>query len=110
MNFQYKDMGNRIRTRRKELNIKQEKMAECLEISTNHMSSIECGRQKPSLDTFINICDFLDVTPDYLLLGSMHAYNISQDIYDKLRLCNEEDIILADGIIELLVKRNAHQK
>ena len=37
------------------------------------MSSIENGRQKPSLDIFIRICDLLNVTPDYLLLGSMHA-------------------------------------
>ena len=49
------------------------------------MSSIENGRQKPSLDIFIRICDLLNVTPDYLLLGSMHAYNIPQDIIDSKR-------------------------
>lgn len=88
--------------RRKELHIKQAELAETLEISNNHMSSIENGRQKPSLDTFIRLCDCLNVTPDYLLLGSMHA----QDILDKLRLCSQEDIILARDFIELLVKRN----
>ena len=70
------------------------------------MSSIENGRQKPSLDIFIRICDLLNVTPDYLLLGSMHAYNIPQDIIDKLRLCNQSDRELAGDFIELLVKRN----
>lgn len=92
--------------RRKELHIKQAELAETLEISNNHMSSIENGRQKPSLDTFIRLCDCLNVTPDYLLLGSMHAYNLPQDILDKLRLCSQEDIILARDFIELLVKRN----
>ena len=86
--------------------IKQAELAETLEISNNHMSSIENGRQKPSLDTFIRLCDCLNVTPDYLLLGSMHAYNLPQDILDKLRLCSQEDIILARDFIELLVKRN----
>ncbi len=70
------------------------------------MSSIENGRQKPSLDIFIQICNLLTVTPDYLLLGSMHAYNIPQDIIDKLRLCDQSDIELARDFIELLVKRN----
>lgn len=70
--------------RRKELHIKQAELAETLEISNNHMSSIENGRQKPSLDTFIRLCDCLNVTPDYLLLGSMHAYNLPQDILDNL--------------------------
>lgn len=99
-------MGNRIKIRRKELRIKQAELAERLNISNNHMSSIENGRQKPSLDIFIQICNLLNVTPDYLLLGSMHAYNIPQDIIDKLRLCNQSVIELAGDFIELLVKRN----
>ena len=49
-------MGNRIKTRRKELHIKQADLAESLDISTNHISSIENGREKPSLDAFIKIC------------------------------------------------------
>ena len=69
--------------------------------------SIENGRQKPSLDIFIRICNLLNVTPDYLLLGNMHAYNIPQDIIDKLRLCTQADIQLAGDFIELLVKRNS---
>lgn len=99
-------MGNRIKIRRKELRIKQAELAEKLNISNNHMSSIENGRQKPSLDIFIQICNLLSVTPDYLLLGSMNAYNIPQDIIDKLRLCSPSDVELAGDFIELLVKRN----
>lgn len=99
-------MGNRIKIRRKELRIKQAELAEKLNISNNHMSSIENGRQNPSLDIFIQICNLLSVTPDYLLLGSMHAYNIPQDIIDKLRLCSPSDVELAGDFIELLVKRN----
>lgn len=107
MDFQYAEMGNRIRIRRKELKIKQADLAEALEISNNHMSSIENGRQKPSLDTFIGICSCLNVTPDYLLLGTMHAYNVPQDIFEKLRLCSQTDIELAKDFIDLLVKRNS---
>ena len=58
------------------------------------------------MDTFIKICEKLQVTPDYLLLGCMHMVNIPQDISDKLRLCSEDDIKLAKDIIELLVDRN----
>lgn len=107
MNFQYYEMGMRIKNRRKELKIKQAELAESLDISNNHMSSIENAKQKPSLDTFIKICKCLNVTPDYLLLGAMHAYNLPLDIIDKLRLCNQSDIELARDFIELLVKRNS---
>ena len=102
----YIEMGSRIKLRRKELRIKQNELAELLDISNNHMSSIENGTQKPSMDIFIKICEALKVTPDYLLLGCMHAGNVPQDIMDKLRLCSEEDIQLTKNIVEILVDRN----
>lgn len=107
MEFQYSNMGIRIRIRRKELKIKQAELAEILGISNNHMSSIENGKQKPSLDTFIRICKCLSVSPDYLLLGAMHAQNVPQDIIDKLHLCSPSDVQLAKDFIELLVNRNS---
>lgn len=70
---QYIAMGNRIRLRRKELKMKQSELVELIDISTNHMSSIETGKQKPSMDIFLRLCEVLRVTPDYLLLGSMQA-------------------------------------
>lgn len=81
-------------------------MAEYLDISNNHMSSIENGREKPSLDTLIKICIFLEVTPDYLLLGTSHPNDVPEDITAKLRLCSEADILLVDNITETLVERN----
>lgn len=103
---QYFEMGGRIKLRRNELRIKQSELAEKLNISNNHMSSIENGREKPSLDILIRICEELKVTPDYLLLGNMHANNVPQDIADALRLCSEDDIALTRDFVELLVKRN----
>ncbi len=103
-----KDMGRRIKSRRKELKITQSELAEALDLSNNHISSIETGNQKPSLDTFVKLCNTLKVTPDYLLLGSMHADNISQNIIDSLRLCNPNDLELAKDFINLLVNRNGN--
>lgn len=103
---QYQSMGNRIKSRRKELRIKQSELAEKLDISNNHISSIENGREKPSLDMFLKICEELNVTPDYLLLGNVHANNIPQNLTEALRLCSDDDIELASQFIELLVQRN----
>ena len=69
MDVQYKTIGKRIKLRRKELNIKQNELAEKLNISNNHLSSVENGREKPSLELLLNICELLNVTPDYLLGG-----------------------------------------
>lgn len=106
LHLRYIEMGNRIRLRRKELHLKQGELARLLSISNNHMSAIESGKQKTSIDTFLNLCEVLKVTPDYLLLGSMHANNVSKDISDMLRLCSPSDLALAREFIELLVARN----
>lgn len=106
MDKQFIEMGNRIKARRKELHIKQSELAELLDISNNHMSSIETGKQKPSLELFTNICEALKVTPDFLLLGNMHAANIHQDIIDSLHLCSKEDLELTRRILEIFVDRN----
>lgn len=102
-------MGKRIQTRRKELRIKQATFAETLNISTNHLSAIENGKEKPSFDTFVNICNCLNVTPDYLLLGDMYPLNIPKNIAAQLQLCSPSDIELAQEFIELLVQRNANR-
>lgn len=99
-------MGNRIKLRRKELRIKQSELAEKLDISNNHISSIENGREKPSLDILLKICEELCVTPDYLLLGNIHANDLPQNITDSLRLCSNDDIELVRQFVEILVNRN----
>lgn len=106
MEIQYEIIGKRIQSRRKELRIKQADMAEALDISNNHISSIENGRQKPSLEVLLKICDFLQVTPDYILLGNMHADDVPQDIMDGLRMCSTSDLIFFRGILEGLIERN----
>ena len=102
---QFITLGNRIRLRRKELGLSQSKLAESLDISNNH---IENGREKPSLDKFINLCDLLKTTPDFLLLGIIHPNNVPLNISDNLRLCSSEDIKLAGEMVELMVARNQH--
>lgn len=92
--------------RRKELGFTQNRLAESLEISNNHLSAIENGREKPSLEKFVVLCELLKTTPDFLLLGNLHARNISQNIVDNLLLCNDEDIKLIGQIVELMVARN----
>lgn len=106
LNNQYIIMGNRIKLRRKELRIKQSELAEKLDISNNHISSIENGREKPSLDILLKICEELCVTPDYLLLGNIHANDLPQNITDSLRLCSNDNIELVRQFVEILVNRN----
>lgn len=106
MNSRFSEMGHRIKLRRKELGITQEKLAESLGVSPNHLSGIETGAQNPSIGFFTDICEDLDVTPDYLLLGSMHSDSVPEDIADSLRLCSPDDLELIRKIVNIFVERN----
>lgn len=103
---QFITMGRRIRLRRKELGLTQNKLAELLEVSNNHLSAIENGREKPSLEKFVILCERLKTTPDFLLLGNLHSCNVTQNIAYNLRLCDADDIKLVAQIVEILVARN----
>lgn len=99
------EMGNRISAMRRHLGINQNTLAEKIDISKNHLSNIECGREKPSFDVLISLCNELRVTPDYLLMGSMHPQGVPQNVIDSLALCSSEDITLLETIVHHMVVR-----
>ena len=99
-------MGQRMQARRKELKITQSVLAEAVGVSNNHISAIENGSEHPSLPTLLGICDELHVTPDYLLLGGLRGNNVSENLIETLRLCNEEDLPHIQSYIETFVRKS----
>lgn len=105
MELDYSGLGQRIAKRRIQAGIRQNALADIIGISNNYLSSIERGKEKPSLEIIINICNVLHVTPDYLLMGNMYSNNIPQNIMDGLRLCSDEDLILLSIMMQHMVER-----
>ncbi|MDD6072495.1 MAG: helix-turn-helix transcriptional regulator [Clostridiales bacterium] len=60
MELNYKVIGNRIQTRRKQKGYTQEQMAEALDFSVGFISQVERGITKLSLDSLANVAEFLD--------------------------------------------------
>ncbi|MGM9552960.1 MAG: helix-turn-helix domain-containing protein [Faecousia sp.] len=107
MEIDYARLGRRIANRRKEKGQRQNALAQKIGISNNHLSSIECGKERPSLEVLISICNALEVTPDYLLMGNMHSSHVPQSIIEGLQLCTREDVSLISGIVKLLIERQS---
>ncbi len=59
MPLDYKMIGTNIKTRRKELHITQQKMADDLFLSLSLISKLERGVKTVSLDTFHSIAEYL---------------------------------------------------
>jgi DNA-binding XRE family transcriptional regulator len=57
-----KELGSIIRTRRKELCIKQTTLAALAEINPNTLYKIERGKANPTLEILARLCDVLGLT------------------------------------------------
>ena len=52
------------------------------------------------------IFDVLDVTPDYLLLGSMKANDIPKNITDNLKLCTDEEVRFVEAMTQYMIEQH----
>lgn len=97
------NIGPRLKQRRKEMRIKQTEMAKELGVSQTYLSNIEGGRTNCSITLFVDICNYLNVTPDYLMLGNMRGNRASIDIIDEWKMCSSEEIATVKKIVDAFV-------
>ena len=65
----FKAIGKRIRSRRRELEITQENAAELAGISNSFMGHIERGEKKASVETLAVLSEILNMDLNYMILG-----------------------------------------
>lgn len=89
MNFQLKDIdyvsiGNMIRKYRKNKNLTLLQLSEMIDVSESFIGQIERGKNKPSLETIINIANALDVSVDDLLYRNLNSQNTNNLFLQKV--------------------------
>lgn len=102
----YEKLGMRIKLIRKKKNLTQEQLSDKTDLSSNYLSKIERSLSIPSLETLLQICSALDVTPDYLLLDSIHISNayIMDDIAEQLSKCNHKSLLTISKLINVIIE------
>ena len=75
-------MGKRIREERLKKGYTQQEVAEKAEICVMYPSEIERGIKMPSLNSFIQILEALEVSADYILRGELNSGQAY--IYDEI--------------------------
>lgn len=105
----YNEMGKRIKQKRKELNLTQEKLSEILEISPTYISEIERGTGISSLATITKIANVLNLDLDYLILGISNT-NIDKTFSNLLERIPKKDqklfISLCENIANTFIDKN----
>ncbi|MDE7133428.1 MAG: helix-turn-helix domain-containing protein [Lachnospiraceae bacterium] len=73
-----KGLGKRINIVRKNRGLTADKLSELCNVNATYLRQIEGGTKVPSLPVFINICNALKISPDYLLQDSLANNEISK--------------------------------
>ena len=104
MNIDYKEVGRRMSKRRKELGLKQYQVCEMIDVNYKYISNLETGRSAPSLDVIMRLCEALQTTPDYLLLGSDKGETVISDstLIEKISVLDSKSKANVSGVIDLL--------
>ena len=102
MAIDYKDIGQRIKEKRIEKGLTQEKLSEIVNIGPSHMSHIESGSTGPSFEVLISILNALGCSADELLCREVTASKplLNSWLSDIIADCDPtETKILSDIVI-----------
>ena len=104
MAIDYESIGKRIKAARTSKQISQEELSRIVYVNNEHISRIESGKVKLSLELIILIANALDVSADDLLTDNLkHSSSpVGTEIHDLLLDCNnDEKAILTRTLIFL---------
>ena len=97
-NINYVNLGEKIKSTRKERGYTQEKLAEICDISTGFLGHIERGTRKLSLDTLFCIATVLNKSDNFLEQMDSVARSLNPSAYNSFRKTVK---ILAEHIDEM---------
>lgn len=108
MTVDYKEIGKRIRQKRKEKKLTQEALAEKLDITVGYVSQMERGVTKISLERLAEIGAVLDTELSCFLNGTVQKQNsyLQTELAEKIEKLGQKDRQLLSEILDAML-RNA---
>lgn len=101
MAIDYADIGQRIKAKRMEKGLTQEKLSELIGVGPSHMSHIESGSTVPSFEVFIAILNSLDCSADELLCREVKAAKplLRSWLSDLVADCDQTEMKIISDIV-----------
>jgi transcriptional regulator with XRE-family HTH domain len=84
------DIGCRIKELRKRDGLNQSELAKIINLTASAMSLIEAGKNNPTPEAIVKLCQYFGVSTDYLLTGNEEPIGISQDEKEVIEIMRED--------------------
>lgn len=103
--FDYRTIGNKLLVIRKKAGLTQAELAEKAGLSDRTYADIERGNVNMRIETFLRICQALNVTPNDILTEKNASDNRSSiDIHEKLENCSSKEKETALNLLTVYLK------
>lgn len=101
MAIDYADIGQRLKTKRIEKGLTQEKLSEIIGVGPSHMSHIESGSTVPSFEVFIAILNALECSADELLCREIKTAKpqLNSWLSELVADCDETEMKIISDIV-----------
>ncbi len=98
------EIGLRLYTQRRKKGYTQEKLAELTEVTPQTISYAEQGKKAMRAENIVKVCNALDISADYLLMGKEEHTSLNVLEESLKKLTNEQQIyvkLILDSCIHL---------
>ena len=107
MKLQHGQLGGAIKKSRNNKNLTQEKLAELIGVTTEHVQQLESERRKPTVTRLLTIADTIDMSIDALLTtDDDRAQELRNMINLGLNHCSVRDMEVAYATIEAMREKD----
>ena len=101
-----KQIGERCRKARETAGYTQEQLAEQIGVSTQFLSDAERGITGMSVNTIVKLCNTLNISADFLLLGAEESSETESalSIYTRMKRLSPQELELVEAVTNLMMK------
>lgn len=97
-------LGERIKKARKKLNLTQEQLGEMTDVTSAYIGQIERNERTPSLKRLKKMAKQLDISVEYLVVGTKSTAKINEDLNKELAGISENQKLLITEVIRIIKK------
>lgn len=101
MEYNLSLFGQRLKSLRKERKLKQREMAELLQCAERNYQKLEYGKTNVTATTLMFLCDYFDVSADYIL-GRTDCMEPLQTMAARIRSLREKNGLTQKDMAEIL--------
>lgn len=101
-----KFIADRITELRLKKNVSEYQMSLDLGKNKTYIQSITSGRNLPQMSHFLDICEYLGVTPSEFFSDDLHYIPLHQKADELLKQLGEDDLLLVISILNRLLLKN----